>query len=65
MDKLPKDRSSSEERSFRNPPLWIHVSQAGEWLLSRREARKRAIIRVLDRVENRSPGQTPRAKTGA
>ena len=62
MDKLPKDRSS-EERSFRNPPRWIHVSQAGEWLLSRREARKRAIIRVLDRVENRGPGQSPGVKS--
>ena len=63
MDKLPKDRSS-EERSFRSPPRWIHVSQAGEWLLSRREARKRAIIRVLDRIQDASPGQTPPAKTG-
>ena len=64
MDKLPKDRSP-EERSFRSPPRWIHVSQAGEWLLSRREARKRAIIRVLDRIENGSPGRTPTVKTGA
>jgi hypothetical protein len=39
-----------EESSFRNPPLWIHVSQAGKWLLSPREARKRAVIRLLDRI---------------
>ena len=63
MDKLPKDRSP-EERSFRNPPRWIHVSQAGEWLLSRREARKRAIIRVLDRVESSNPDELPPAKNG-
>ena len=70
MDKLPKDRSAPQRDasrvvSFRNPPLWIHVSQAGKWLLSPREARKRAVIRVLDRVnavENR--GQTPPVKTG-
>jgi hypothetical protein len=49
MGKLPKDRSA-EERSFRSPPLWIHVSQAGRWLISRREARRRAVIRLLDRV---------------
>jgi hypothetical protein len=61
MDKLPKERSL-EERSFRSPPLWIHVSQAGKWLLSPREARKRAVIRLLDKVENR--GQTPPVKTG-
>ena len=40
-----------EESSFRNPPLWIHVSQAGKWLLSPREARKRAVIRLLDRMQ--------------
>ena len=43
-----------EESSFRNPPLWIHVSEAGKWLLSRREARKRAVIRILDRVKARA-----------
>ena len=70
MDKLPKDRSAQQPdagrvASFRSPPLWIHVSQAGKWLLSPREAKKRAVIRVLDRVnavENR--GQTPPVKTG-
>ncbi len=46
MRKLQK-----EESSFRNPPLWIHVSQAGKWLLSPREARKRAVIRILDRLQ--------------
>jgi hypothetical protein len=50
MGKRPKDPSSPDERSFRNPPLWIHVSQAGRWLLSPREAKKRAVIRILDRL---------------
>jgi hypothetical protein len=40
-----------EESSFRSPPLWIHVSEAGKWLLSPREARKRAVIRLLDRLK--------------
>ena len=43
-----------EESSFRNPPLWIHASEAGKWLLSPREARKRAVIRILDRVKARA-----------
>jgi hypothetical protein len=47
MVKQPKDRSAAE-RSFSSPPLWIHVSQAGRWLFSPREARKRAVIRILD-----------------
>ena len=48
-----------EESSFRNPPLWIHVSEAGKWLLSPREARKRAVIRLLDRIK---AGVRPQAK---
>ena len=49
MAKLQK-----EESSFRNPPLWIHVSQAGKWLLSPREARKRAVIHLLDTIKTRA-----------
>jgi hypothetical protein len=59
MGKLPKERSE-EERSFRSPPLWFHVSQAGKWLLSPREARKRAVIRLLDSLKARLPaGKKP------
>jgi len=61
MGKVSKERSM-DGRSFRSPPLWIHVSQAGRWLFSPREAKKRAVIRLLDTVENR--GQTPPVKTG-
>jgi len=50
MSKVSKDRSL-DGRSFRSPPLWIHVSQAGRWLFYPREARKRAVIRLLDKVE--------------
>jgi hypothetical protein len=61
MGKVSKERSTPD-RSFRSPPLWIHVSQAGRWLFSRREAKKRAVIRLLDTVESR--GETPPVKTG-
>jgi hypothetical protein len=54
MDKAPK-----EESSFRNPPLWIHVSQAGKWLFSPREARKRAVLHLLDTMKT---GPAPRPK---
>jgi hypothetical protein len=59
MGKLSKERST-DGRDFRSPPLWIHVSQAGKWLLSPREARKRAVIRLLDKVEGaaRMPTKT-------
>jgi hypothetical protein len=54
MGKVSKDRSM-DGRGFRSPPLWIHVSQAGRWLLSPREAKKRAVIRLLDKVESAAP----------
>jgi hypothetical protein len=62
MGKVLKDRSAPDRR-FRSPPIWIHVSEAGRWLLAPREARKRAVIRLLDTVEE-NRGQTPRVKTG-
>jgi hypothetical protein len=61
MGKQPKDPSRLDESSFRSPPLWIHVSQAGRWLFSRREARRRAVIRILDRLKT---GANPAGKTG-
>jgi hypothetical protein len=54
MGKVSKDRSM-DGRGFRSPPLWIHVSQAGRWLFCPREARKRAVIRLLDKVESAAP----------
>ena len=62
MGKLPKDPSGPDGASFRSPPLWIHVSQAGKWLLSPREAKKRAVIRLLDRLKTGvPPRKTPLA----
>jgi hypothetical protein len=40
--KLPQDPV------FKHPPLWIH--EAGRWLFSRREARKQAVLRLLERL---------------
>jgi hypothetical protein len=48
---------SQDETTFRNPPLWFH--EAGKWLFSRREARKRAVIRLIDRLPKKNQGQTP------
>jgi hypothetical protein len=36
------------EPHFEHPPLWIH--EAGKWLFSQREARKRELIRLIDRL---------------
>lgn len=41
---------SKQEPEFRTPPIWIHASEAGKWLLSRREAKRRAVLAILDRV---------------
>lgn len=37
-----------DETGFRNPPQWFH--EAARWLFSRREAKKQAVIRLLDRL---------------
>jgi hypothetical protein len=42
MSKSPREASG-----FRSPPIWIHVSEA---LFYRREAKKRAVIRLIDRM---------------
>ena len=54
------DKQRKAAAGFRHPPLWFHVSEAGKWLLAPREAKKRAVIRILDRVKTRDP--TPPAK---
>jgi hypothetical protein len=48
MGKRSKPHPRSHDRSFRSPPLWIHVAQAGRWLFSSREAKKRAVVQLLD-----------------
>jgi hypothetical protein len=53
MSKAPR-----EETGFRNPPLWIHVSEA---FLAPREARKRAVIRLIDKVKT-GVGAQPRKR---
>ena len=37
-----------EDPLFQHPPQWIH--EAGKWLFSRREARKRELVRLIDRL---------------
>ena len=37
-----------QEPVFKHPPQWIH--EAGTWLFSRREARKQALVRLIDRL---------------
>ena len=62
MSKSRKD-PSRDSSSFRTPPLWIHASEAGKWLRAPREARKRAVIRLLDRLPP-APRAAPK-KAGA
>jgi hypothetical protein len=47
---LPRTMSKSprQDPGFRAPPIWIHVSEA---LFSPREAKKRAVIRLIDRMK--------------
>jgi hypothetical protein len=53
---------SKQEPAFRTPPIWIHASEAGKWLLTRREAKRRAVLAILDRVPGTAkPLSSPRA----
>ena len=58
MQKPLKQDPARQDPTFRSPPLWMHVSEAGKWLLAPREAKKRAVIRMIDRIP------TQRRKTG-
>jgi len=51
-----------KEPAFTHPPLWIHESVAGKFfapLAARREARRRAILELIERLPARSgqPGR--------
>jgi hypothetical protein len=47
MSKARRDQTG-DETGFRNPPLWFHVSEA---MLGPREAKKRAVIRIIDKIK--------------
>jgi hypothetical protein len=49
------NRMSKQQPEFRTPPIWIHASEAGKWLLTRREAKRRAVLAILDRVRATPP----------
>ena len=48
-----------QDPTFRSPPLWMHVSEAGKWLFAPREAKKRAVIRMIDRVPAAARKKSP------
>jgi hypothetical protein len=50
---MSKSPSDGPESDFRHPPLWIHVSEV---LLAPREAKKRAVIRLIDKVKRTKIG---------
>ena len=47
---LHMQKPVKQHPTFRSPPLWMHVSEAGKWLLAPREAKKRALIKMIDRL---------------
>jgi hypothetical protein len=61
----------SVDPTFAHPPLWIHASLAANCLLGkespllisrRREAKRRALLQMLDRIPVRTERQTPLPK---
>jgi len=64
-------RKHPQESGFAHPPLWIHASLAAKVFLGkespllisrRREAKRRALLQMLDRIPVRSERPTPIAK---
>jgi len=59
----PVDKPAKEP-AFTHPPLWIHESVAGKFfapLAARREARRRAILELIERLPPRD-GQSGRPR---
>ena len=63
-----------EEPRFAHPPLWIHESLAAKCFLGkespllisrRREAKRRALLQMLDRIPVRSERAAPLSKPAA
>jgi len=46
---LPRRKKLASEPDFKHPPLWIHEVVAGI-LAPRREAKRRAVLAILNRV---------------
>jgi len=64
-------QQSQQEPDFAHPPQWIHESLAAKVFLGkespllisrRREAKRRALLQMLDRIPVRSERPTPIAK---
>ena len=55
MIPIPSRRKKSDsEPDFQRPPLWIHEVVAGI-LAPRREAKRRALLAMLNQVERKKP----------
>src|SRR5919205_3921957 len=64
----PRSKKQPQEPVFASPPLWIHVSLAAKCFLGkespllisrRREAKRRALLQMLDRIPVRSDRARP------
>jgi hypothetical protein len=66
----PRSKKQPQEPVFASPPLWIHASAAAKCFLGkespllisrRREAKRRALLQMLDRLPIRTEGRAVRA----
>ena len=65
----PRGKKDLQEPVFASPPLWIHVSLAAKCFLGkespllisrRREAKRRALLQMLERLPIRAEGRAVR-----
>ncbi|MFN2644478.1 MAG: hypothetical protein ABR570_05770 [Burkholderiales bacterium] len=69
MPGRPRSKKQPQEPVFASPPLWIHASAAAKCFLGkespllisrRREAKRRALLQMLDRLPIRTEGRAVR-----
>jgi hypothetical protein len=65
----PRSKKHPQEPAFSSPPVWIHAALAAKCFLGkeipllisrRREAKRRALLQMLDRLPIRSAAATPK-----
>lgn len=69
MPGRPRSKKHPQEPVFSSPPVWIHAALAAKCVLGkeipllisrRREAKRRALLQMLDRLPIRSSAVTPK-----
>jgi hypothetical protein len=65
MMPISSRRKKLAEPDFKNPPLWIHGVLAGILVRSKREAKRRELLRLLDQLPAEAATRQPSGRPSA